>query len=240
MANGVKEIRYLNKDFAGFRADLIEFAKQYYPNTYNDFNEASPGMMFLERAAYVGDVMSFYTDLSFKESLLPFAEELETVYKIAQTYGYKPSLSYPSQAQLDVYVVIPANAEGNPDYDYAPRIKAGMQVTAQGGQTFRVPDPINFQASGSRSPIGVTMYEQDSSGLATKYLLQKQANSATKLQKKRCKFTTRKKQAQKLFKNLIWEGLGLHLGRVWDALERLAATFGRILTACWTFQIISF
>ena len=71
-------------------------------------------------------------------------------------------------------------------------------------------------------------------------LLQKQTNSATKLQKKRCKFTTRKKQAQKLFKNLIWEGLGLHLGRVWDALERLAATFGRILTACWTFQIISF
>ena len=49
-----------------------------------------------------------------------------------------------------------------------------------------------------------------------------------------------KKQAQKLFKNLIWEGLGLHLGGVWDALERLAATFGRILTACWTFQIISF
>ena len=71
-------------------------------------------------------------------------------------------------------------------------------------------------------------------------LLQKQTNSATKLQKKRCEFMTRKKQAPKLFKNLIWEGLGLHLGRVWDALERLAATFGRILTACWTFQIISF
>ena len=67
-------------------------------------------------------------------------------------------------------------------------------------------------------------------------LLQKQTNSATKLQKKRCKFTTRKKQTQKLFQNLIWEGLGLHLGRVWDALERLGATFGRILTACWTFQ----
>ena len=172
-------VKYNGRDFATLRKNLIDFAKEYYPNTYNDFNEASPGMMFLESAAYVGDVMSFYTDLSFKESLLPFAEELETVYKIAQTYGYKPSLSYPSQAQLDVYVVIPANAEGNPDYDYAPRIKAGMQVTAQCGQTFRVPDPINFQASGSRSPIGVTMYEQDSSGLATKYLLQKQANAVS-------------------------------------------------------------
>ena len=71
-------------------------------------------------------------------------------------------------------------------------------------------------------------------------LLKEQANSATKLLKNRYKFTTRKKQAQKLLKNLIWEGLGLHLGRVWDALERLGATFGRILTACWTFQIVSF
>ena len=68
-------VKYNGRDFATLRKNLIDFAKEYYPNTYNDFNEASPGMMFLESAAYVGDVMSFYTDLSFKESLLPFAEE---------------------------------------------------------------------------------------------------------------------------------------------------------------------
>ena len=71
-------------------------------------------------------------------------------------------------------------------------------------------------------------------------LLQKQTNSATKLQKNDANLRPEKKQTQKLFKNLTWEGLGLHLGRVWDALERLGGTFGRILTACWTFQIISF
>ena len=71
-------------------------------------------------------------------------------------------------------------------------------------------------------------------------LLQKQTNSATKLQKNDANLRPEKNKRKKLFKNLIWEGLGLHLGRVWDALERLAATFGRILTACWTFQIISF
>ena len=47
-----KEIKYLNKDVAGFRNDLIEFSKQYFPNTYNDFNESSPGMMFIEMASY--------------------------------------------------------------------------------------------------------------------------------------------------------------------------------------------
>ena len=66
----VKEVRYLNKDFSSFKANLIEFAKVYFPNTYNDFNESSPGMMFIEMASYVGDVLSYYIDNQFKESLL--------------------------------------------------------------------------------------------------------------------------------------------------------------------------
>ena len=57
-----KDVKYLNKDFEGFRNDLIEFAKSYFPNQFNDFNEASPGMMFVEMAAYVGDVLSYYMD----------------------------------------------------------------------------------------------------------------------------------------------------------------------------------
>ena len=69
-----KEVRYLNKDFSSFRNDLIDFAKQYYPNTYNDFNESSPGMMFIEMASYVGDVLSYYVDAQFKEQLLAYAE----------------------------------------------------------------------------------------------------------------------------------------------------------------------
>ena len=77
-ADVVKEVKYLNKDFASLRNQLIEFAKIYYPNTYNDFNEASPGMMFIEMASYVGDVLSYYIDEQFKESLLAYAEERKT------------------------------------------------------------------------------------------------------------------------------------------------------------------
>ena len=83
-----RDVKYLNKDFSSFRGDLIEFAKTYFPNTYNDFNESDPGMMFVEMAAYVGDVLSFYIDEQFKETMLPYAEEDKTVYEIAQGYGY--------------------------------------------------------------------------------------------------------------------------------------------------------
>ena len=64
--NVVKQVNYLNKDFNSFRDSLIEFAKVYFPNTHNDFNESSPGMMFIEMASYVGDVLSYYVDSQFR------------------------------------------------------------------------------------------------------------------------------------------------------------------------------
>jgi hypothetical protein len=58
-----KDIRYLARDFGTLRQNLIDFARNYFPNTYQDFNEASPGMMFMEMAAYVGDVLSYCKNL---------------------------------------------------------------------------------------------------------------------------------------------------------------------------------
>jgi len=59
-----KDVKYLGRDFSAFRENLIEFAKTYFPNTYNDFNESDPGMMFIEMASYVGDVLSYYVPSS--------------------------------------------------------------------------------------------------------------------------------------------------------------------------------
>ena len=108
-----KEVNYLNKSFQGFKKDLIEYAKTYFPNSYADFNEASPGMMFIEMASYVGDVLSFYIDEQFRESLLAYAEEKKTVFDIAQSYGYQPTLSTPSTATVDFFQTVPAQGSGN-------------------------------------------------------------------------------------------------------------------------------
>ena len=91
-----KEVNYLGRDFTDIRENLIEFAKSYFPNQYNDFNEASPGMMFVEMAAYVGDVLNYYVDNQFRETLLNQAEEKKNVLEIAQSLGYKPKLACPS------------------------------------------------------------------------------------------------------------------------------------------------
>ena len=175
----VKEVRYLNKDFSSFKANLIEFAKVYFPNTYNDFNESSPGMMFIEMASYVGDVLSYYVDNQFKESLLAFAEEKRTVFNMAQSFGYTPKLSTPSFGQVEVFQIVPAASSGTgasfqsyPDLSYAMKIDSGMQLKAENGVVFRTVDDVNFKFSSSYDPMSTSVYES-SDNIPVSYLLQK-------------------------------------------------------------------
>ena len=176
-----KEVRYLNKDFSQIRNNLIEFSKQYYPNTYKDFNESSPGMMFIEMASYVGDVMSYYVDSQFKESLLGYSEELRTLYSMAQTFGYKPRLTAPSQVTLDIFQLVPAKGTASsiePDYDYALNIPAGARVETSDGVTFRTIQGCDFRYNNTTSsPRVTTVFETDSNDSPTFYLLKKQVQA---------------------------------------------------------------
>ncbi len=36
--DSVKSIKYIGKNFNDFRSQLTEFAKNYFPDTYNDFH----------------------------------------------------------------------------------------------------------------------------------------------------------------------------------------------------------
>jgi len=181
MAKAVsKEVKYLNRDFSSFRSGLMDFAKTYFPNTYNDFNESDPGMMFIEMASYVGDVLSYYIDEQFKESMLAFAEEKKTIYEIAQGYGYKPRQSSPATVELDVFQTVPAsstivssNGLQQPDEDYCLTIPAGMQVTSTNGTIFRTLDDVIFSDSSSLSPRQDDIYEVDNNSNVSKWLLKK-------------------------------------------------------------------
>ena len=174
--NVVKTVNYLNKDFNDFRNNLIEFAKQYFPNTYNDFNEASPGMMFIEMAAYVGDVLSYYIDSQFKESLLAYAEEKRNVYNIAQSFGYTPRVTSAADVVLDVFQTVPA-LNDSADLRYGLTIKAGSTIVAtSNGTTFRTLEDVNFKSEDISNKMEVSIFETDS-GVPTKFLLKKQVKA---------------------------------------------------------------
>jgi hypothetical protein len=161
-----KDIKYLNKDFSGFRDSLVEFAKNYFPDTYNDFAEASPGMMFIEMASYVGDVLSYYTDYQLRESLLSQAQERVNILDIAHSLGYKAKASVPAYVDLSVYQWLPAKEDGAgnaiPDMAYALKVQSGMTIDAESNPDvkFTTIEEIDFVNTGS-SDTNVTVYSLD-------------------------------------------------------------------------------
>jgi len=179
-----KDVSYINKDFGQFRKNLIDFTKQYFPTTYTDFSTESPGMIFIEMASYVGDVLSYYADNNLKESLLEQASERGNVFDLARSLGYTPKNAIPAYTVLDVYQLLPATGSGAataPDYTYALSIQPGMRVRQQNGPaSFRSIDSVDFTFSSSIDPTTVTVYESDpSTKLPTYYLLKKQVKAVS-------------------------------------------------------------
>ena len=104
-----KEVKYLSKDYNSFKSQLIEFTRNYFPNNFNDFSEGNPGMMFLEMASYVGDVLSFYTDTQIQENFLSLAQDKESLYNMAYAMGYKPKMTNAANVLLDISHLVPQN-----------------------------------------------------------------------------------------------------------------------------------
>ena len=176
--NKGKDIKYLNKDFGAFRGNLIEFAKTYFPQTYSDFNESSPGMMFIEMASYVGDSLSYYVDDTLKESLMTHADDIENVIALSQYLGYKPRVSAPAVTTLSVYQLLPSIGAGSDntfDTTYFLRIKEGMRSESTDGIEFITQDVVDFSDDRDRE---ITIYQRDGvSGEPTFYLVKKQVQA---------------------------------------------------------------
>ena len=180
-----KDVSLVGKDFGELRKNLIDFAKNYFPNTYNDFNESSPGMMFIEMASYVGDVLSFYTDTQLRESLLTNAEEKVNLFNLAAAYGYKPKNVVPASVTLDVFQLVPAKGSGDdvvPDFDYALKIQRGMQVGSDefSNVQFNTTTDVDFEFSSSFNPTEVSVYQIDeNTNEPIYYLLKKQVKATS-------------------------------------------------------------
>ena len=172
-----REIKYLNRDFSSFKTSLIEYSKTYFPRTYKDFSDASPGMMFIEMASYIGDVLSYYTDYQFKESLMPYAEERKNVLALANYLGYKTKPTKSSTTNIDLYQLIPSIKDSNnnyiPDNNYALKIREYMEVSNESGVSFITTDPVDFSLDSKFSPREVTVYSRDNYGIPQFFLLKK-------------------------------------------------------------------
>ena len=167
-------VQYTSKDFSSIKADLIEYTKSYFPDTYKDFNETSPGMMLIELSSYVGDVLSYYIDYNYKENLLATATEKRNVRRLAEFLGYKTPNKTPSVVKLKVETTINADGTtGEPLYGEAPSsIDSGLQIASNVDSEilFETTDEIDFTSSGSGDPA-ISAPILDNNGEASSYTL---------------------------------------------------------------------
>jgi hypothetical protein len=179
--NKGRDIKYLNKDFGQFRENLIEYAKTYFPTSYSDFNEASPGMMFIEMASYLGDVLGYYIDDTLKESMLHSAEDRANVINLSSFLGYKPKTTSAALTSISVYQLVPSKRKASGDlYDgdnrfeldagYLLRIKEGMELTSSTGVSFRTTELVDFNDITDRE---ISVYQRNELQEPTFYLIRK-------------------------------------------------------------------
>jgi hypothetical protein len=177
-----RDIKYLNRDFNSLRDQLISFSKTYFPNTYNDFSPSSPGMMFMEMAAYIGDVLSFYLDNQVQETYIQYARQTNNVFDLAYMLGYTPKVSSAATATVDFYQTLPAitalDGTVSPDFNYSLQIPANTVINSTNNTSiqFLIQDKIDFSYSSSQDPTNISVYSI-SDNSPQSYLLKKSRNA---------------------------------------------------------------
>ncbi len=224
-----KDINYLGKDFNSFKNNLSEFAKTYFPTIFNDFSSASPGTMFVEIASYVGDVLSYYMDSQIKENLLPYAKERANIVNMASTLGYKVSPTRVSRTKVNVFLIIPANPSGTPDWSYALRLTAdSVFKSTEANQTFTTDRDVDFGFSSSMDQTTTTVYKINSSTNLPSYFLLKKQVGVTNGNRKSTTFSigadrTRYRKLSLPEKNVVEiESVSDSQGNTWHEVPYLA------------------
>ena len=181
-------INYINKNFGEYKNSLNQFAKTYFPSTYADFSPSSPGTMFLEMSAYVGDVLSFYLDNQIQENFIQYARQQDNIYSLAYMLGYRPKVTGVATADIDIYQQVPAVAS-LPDYRYAVQITENTLVNSSLTQntSFLIQDPVDFTFSSSQDPTTVSIYQ--TTGTNVDYYLLKKTRKAISAQIKTTTFS---------------------------------------------------
>jgi hypothetical protein len=137
-----KKISYATRDFSGLRQELVNLTKQYYPDLVKNTNDASIYSVLLDLNAAVADNLHFHIDRVWQETMLDFAQQRQSLFHIAKTYGIRLPGNRPSVALCDFTINVPVRGDKE-DERYLGVIKSGAQVSG-GGQIFETIDEIDF------------------------------------------------------------------------------------------------
>jgi hypothetical protein len=182
-----KKISYTVRDFQGVRTELINFTRTYYPDLVQNFNDAGIFSVMLDLNAAVTDNLNYQIDRSIQETVLQFAQQKNSIYNIARTYGLKIPGQRPSVALVDFSITVPAFGDRE-DIRYCGILRRGSQVNGA-GQPFETVYDIDFASpiNAEGSPNRIKIPNFDASGTLINYTITKRevvVNGITKVFKR--------------------------------------------------------
>ncbi len=138
-------INYTNREFSTIREDLLSMAERFYPDTFQDFSEASFGAIVIDAAAYVGDQLNFYLDYNVNETFLDTAYEYNNILRHGRILGYKSQGRPSTFGQISLFIIVPASTVAlGPDEDYLPILRRGARFTSDTGLNFMLTENVDF------------------------------------------------------------------------------------------------
>jgi hypothetical protein len=147
-------INYTNREFSGIRRDLEQIAERFYPDSFQDFSEASFGSIVLDSIAYVADQLSFYLDYNVNEMFLDTSFQRSNVVRHGRILGYKDQGRPSTYGTVSLYILVPASTTGlGPDTQYLPVLKKGSRFTSQSGLNFVLTDNVDFSDSKNQTVV---------------------------------------------------------------------------------------
>jgi hypothetical protein len=140
-----KQINYSKRDFASLKTEQINYIRQYYPNVIEDYNDASIMSVFLDLNAAIADNLHYHIDRSLQETVLDYAQEKQSLYNIAKTYGLKLPGKAASIAVCQFSIQVPIRGDAE-DKRYLPIMYAGSQFLSD-GTSFELLYDVDFASN---------------------------------------------------------------------------------------------
>ena len=170
----IMPIDYTHRDFETIRDDLMGIAERFYPDTFQDFSEASFGALMLDAVSYIGDQLSFYLDYNVNESFLDTAFQFGNVVRHGRALGYKFTGRESTYGPVALFILVPATGAGlGTDSNYLPILKRGSSFRDQSGQQFILTENIDFADPGNLTVAGRV---DSSTGAPTHYAVKAYGN----------------------------------------------------------------
>ena len=151
MSNQQKKIvpiNYTNREFSTIRDDLIQLAERLYPDSFQDFSEASFASLMVDAVSYIGDQLSFYLDYNVNEAFLDTAYQYNNILRHGRIMGYNYTGRPSTFGEVALFILVPASATGmGPDKNYIPILKKGSQFSTESALQFTLMENIDFSDS---------------------------------------------------------------------------------------------